>query len=482
MKKKVVIAIVVAVIFVSVISIIISMLVQRNRPENIMPIAIGELAEDLLARDEIRPIANMLSDGSIEVELESSEKNTPSAIYGKAYFSDNSFMLENFLFEANGEKLSGSVYIAEDKMYVKNDELLSGTYGFKRENLANDFENSIFCDRDSEYYLFLNNDQKENFLEALRCLEDQKACNKLLKNGQKNIEKYIKKLWYAICEEGTLSSETTKITTGGSRENVRLIILSIDSRELSTAFETIYEEAVDDDALYKYVKSVSEALGITVASGIEPFGNREMTIAEFFEEFFVADKTETIKDFFERLDGADCQFEISIAMGKRNSTIYQLNFEIDTHDRKSSYCLDLGKNGIKKTEELKLTHDYKNKKADKHSQEYITYTITSNSKKAYFATIDMNGDKIEIGIDKVKEEYKIVFDTVTISGKYIKDGNSTTIWVNTIKTAYFHETSAKVIIKEKDRMPKAENDFNNVFEIQEATWKRWLDAFCAVIG
>ena len=142
------------------------------------------------------------------------------------------------------------------------------------------------------------------------------------------------------------------------------------------------------------------------------------------------------------------------------------------------FTLDFGKDGLKKTNEITIDID----------GEELTYVISENTKKAYEAELEYEGNTIlEISIDKSNETYtlKLGDGYLTIKGDFIQKGDTTTITVTKLTSSYSYgdgtkstdsiKTDITIVIDEKDNMPDVPSDFDRISDITDKDIEKWIE-------
>ncbi len=96
----------------------------------------------------------------------------------------------------NGKKLDAAMYLTEDFLGVGSKAVLGNSkiYGLKPQNLADQFENSVFCDPDSQYYLPIDTAELQQIDAVLEQLKDamEEAGSMDLSGMQSDVEELMK--------------------------------------------------------------------------------------------------------------------------------------------------------------------------------------------------------------------------------------------------------------------------------------------------
>ena len=128
MKIKLIAIIVAAVMLVGV-GTGVGVAIYTNLPQNVAANAVMGAFEELLERDEVKPLYNTLTKGSITASVEGVTQDDVDLLNGitasgKMYFSNKAFMLEDFQLEYDDFKVKGDLYVSEDMLYISEDEII----------------------------------------------------------------------------------------------------------------------------------------------------------------------------------------------------------------------------------------------------------------------------------------------------------------------------------------------------------------------
>ncbi len=470
--KKIIIFIIVAALVL--IGAGVGAFVYFNSPEYVMGKAIGGAAEDLLEREEIKPIFKVVKEGSVEFSVGGFENREDIEIAGKAYFSKDAFMLDDFKLALDAEnKIDGEIYIDKEKVYVKNDSILGGAYGAEIGELAESFEDSIFANGSGSEYA-LDKSTYDDIMNILELCDDTERLDDLIKDGKKLVDRYGKKLWKNICEYGEIESETDKVRVSKERVSARIVTLKLDGDAMAEVLEEMYDYACDDKKLYKFIEELSDICGPT---SVDAYGN-EKTLIELFEDKFIDDEDDTVKNAIDAVEDSDVELEISAVTPKLSTKLMKLSAVIERNGSTTEIELDLGKKGIKKTEKISLTID----------DDDIVYEIKENDRKVYEAVLEVENEEIfSIEIDKKNDSYTLELPIADIvcEGDFEVDGKQTRITVESIQRKVALEDGGtetitcdiEVILKQKDEMPKPQNNISDISDIKAEDVDVWAERF-----
>ena len=124
--------------------------IYKNQPENVAFDALIGTPSEFNARDEVRPVVNMLKQGSLYFGIKEAKDASGESVigdlgaYGKIYFSEDAVMVKNLDVLYNDIWVYGDIYASEDLLYVSDEKILEGSIGIDRKALSLSFQNSIF--------------------------------------------------------------------------------------------------------------------------------------------------------------------------------------------------------------------------------------------------------------------------------------------------------------------------------------------------
>lgn len=453
--------------------------VVSNRPETVAMNAISGAIEDFCAREDVAPLLSVFKEGSVEfayegIELDGEDDEvsitgaaasnilSSAKISGKVYFAENSFMVENLSAEYEDVKLSASFFLSDDAIGISENEILDASVGIVKGDAADDFMDSIFAfGSGSEYEL--DEETTDMIANALK-VYDELDVKGMKKDVQKLYESYVKELYKAIKDHAEFESESDKVKLSTGKTNARVITITIDAEAAANIIADFYEFLCDDDQLVDFLDKYEDAFApVLEASEYD----EDKSIADMYEEALeeYEDYIDELVDMAEDSDD-DEELVIEVITSKVGSNLLKLNVK---YEKESVFAIDFGKDGAKKSNEITLTVD----------GEKYAYEISENSSKAYEAEFSVNGEKIfTLEIDKKDDAFELAFadGDVVIKGDMIIKNKSTTIEISKI-TAYDTtiKTDITLILKQKDKMPKFDDKFDNISDITEADIEGWIE-------
>ena len=480
--KKLLIAIIVA--SVLIVGTIVGVSVYASSPKVIVRNSIGNAFDDLLDRDEVEPIVKMLQKGSLEINASSEIEDMKGELGGKIYFNNEAVYFENFFVESDNIEISADAYFGPDSMYVTNEEILDGTYGIVRGNLAESFKNSIFALGSGSRYEILDAEMYNTMVDMFTDI-DNEVDRDLQKDYEKLVKKYAKFLVKTLEKHAEYDKEKDDVKLGGEFRRARVITVSIDEKALANIIKDIYEKIEDDDDLKEFVVKYGDYL----LAYYNRFGEstEEIDIEEKYEdlldEFEKFIEEELDKDSIEDTLG-DFKVEFDVVTATGSSKLLQISCTLKSEGAKQElFTLDFGKKGIAKTDLISLDLvdggviiEYE--VTENTSKEYIGKMTVSSKEGAMYSSDSSEFEVFRLSIDKKEDEFKLSIpledgehDDIVVRGSLVVKSKKTTITVNKITAGEetFDDFEIKVVIDEKDSMPKPvkKDKITNVFSMSE---------------
>lgn len=474
MKK--IIAIILIIVAVGGVGAGIGAAVVYNAPENVAIGAVKGAFADLVERDEVAPVWNMLHGGSVYVSVDKFKSDDYDQLEGghasgKVYFSDNAIMAEDVDVDLFGLELEGGAYISDECMYISEDKILDGEYGIVYKELARDFEDSIFAYGSKSDYAIEDKKTYNTIMDMLETLEED---NELKKDVEELTTQHTKSIWDIICDNAEFGSESDEVRLNGEKCKVRVVTIKMDAKDISNIVRDTYDYLCDDKTIGDFLDKYAQSLTVL-------YGDDSDSIGELYEEYLedMEDVIDNLCDEIEDIDELD-DIQINIITPKMSHKLLKLEVEADGD---TLFSVDFGKEGLKKTEEISV----------EILGEEMSYVITENTKDSYEAEFEYDAEGIfmEISIDKKKESYTLILDNgyseYEIKGNYIEDGDTTTITVSKVTeswTSWWRDGSEKtdvykaditIIIDEKDKMPTPSTDFDRISDIKEKDVDKWVE-------
>ena len=257
-KRKIALIIVLAIVLVGA---TIAGLIYINSPAIVTARAIKGGITDLKNRDEISPFLKTLKRGSVEFSL-SNIKEDGEAINanasGKVYFSERNkaVMLSDVELKYESFKVNGEAYLSSKEFYVEENNILKGAYGAEFEDLATELSKSIFAPKSGSEYA-LDQEIYDKLIDILENLDEGKKMTKDAKKLAKSILKDIEKI---IIDNADVESGITRERLLDGKAKVRLIHISIDSRDIEDIEIDILNYLLDSEELENFIDEYEDTL------------------------------------------------------------------------------------------------------------------------------------------------------------------------------------------------------------------------------
>ena len=471
MKKLVIIIAVAALVLGGTIAAVIGV---YNSPKQVAARALRGVAEDLPEREEIAPLKKILSGGSIEFRADSEELNElllleeDIAFAGKLYFGENTVYLNRFTALYGNKILNGDLYISEDMAYVKNPEILEGTWGLEKGNLANEWKRSVFApDSGSEFALEAPLfDAIKEILEAL----DNEVDKEMATDLEKLVDRYVEKAWKLVAKHAEFESEKGDVRINKERREARTITITLDKKAVSAVVSGLYDYLVEDDDLANLAAEYGERFSALLK---EMYGIEDAT--DSYDKLLV-DLEDKLDAALERIEEyMDGELVATVVTPPSGDELLMLKLEYEDTDY---LTVQIGHAGLSKTDciSVKITD----------GTEFV-YRMTEDSKEACKAEFQINGETVgSFEHDRKKSTYSLdVLDVWSIEGGWKTKGGKHTITVERMERTIFglvseyDDLGITLTVSEKDKMPEHEKTVDSLLTANEKTIRDWLDRLAA---
>ncbi len=470
-RKKVIIAL--SVIALVVAAVITGISIYANQPEVVAIRSVTGVFEQISEREEIALVYNALREGSISFSLKDwindrgRDELEGGTVSGTLHFSDSAFMVKDFYLDIDDVRLDGDLYFSDELIYLKEREILDGAYGITLPELAEDFKNSIF-DYGSDSYYALPKELSDTIMnykyeDSTQMINDAKGVS----------EEFFTEVWEIFCENFSFESGNDEIRLGGEKAEARIIHIEITGNAMANFLEDVLvlleEEKFLDEFIDKYEENLTELLKTL---GIDNYGSLREAYEDFLKEF-----AEEVRIFQKNHKESFESITIKIATPKRSSDLLLLRID---QGSKTLFSLDCGKEGIAESNRIAL----------EICGESFVYEIEKNDED-FCATVNVNKEEVfSFDIDKKRECFTATLgeedDCYIIDGTFEQDGKTTTISVEKLTERYgyydsngirenSYKTNSTIIIKQKDKMPSAPEDFNKIYDITEKQLDIWVE-------
>ncbi len=466
-------------------------------PEYVLIHSVTDVVDDLGKREEFEPFVGVLTEGSLEFRFIGTEdvklsKNAGEEISGKLYFAEDAVMLDDFSWKLdtkNAPDLTMNAYMDAQRAYITNEEILGGTYGVERGNLANQWEKSMFAFGKSEYSV-KTQEESDKIKRLFEILDEKEQTEQISKDASKLLKQYAKDFYRLLCENGELTSEyKDRVKVGNERISARVLTLTVDNEELAVALETLYDQACEDQNLTILMGQISDLLE---DEDWEALGFDD-TLFEWYDETFVEDKDDIIADALRGIEDSDFKIQVKAVTPRFGTKLMKLEIVFSSQGDHVTLSLDCGSEGIKKTDRISLEFE----------DLALIYTVKTDTDSAYKGLLELDLDTAgyytaEMKIDKAKEKYQLElaeqYSNGTKSGCKLKgiwqqDKDMTIISLDSVKT--FDEASGvettesyqcnlHFILQKKDTMPAPETDMSDILLVTQKdldTWRKRNEEF-----
>ncbi len=496
MSKK--LLVILASVLVVIIGATTAVIAVSNTPSNVAASAVADFTEDIFERDEIAPLIKTLKKGSVELSLtgikvdgEDSFKN--SHVKGKVYFSEDAIFLSDIDIKADKNSIVGDLYLSKDSVYINEEKILKGAYGFEYSDGEDELNDSVFSpDSRSDYAL-----DKSSFEEIVSIVNYLEKFDDISKDFKKVAKKVVKKLWNIVIDNADVSSKNTDMRINGDKNKVRLIEISVDSNAAENIILDTVEYLRDSKEVKNFLDKYDDVLSPIIS---DLYGEDFDSISEMYEDLF-NDNEEYIDDLCDELSEYFQTLTLKIATPKSSTKLLKL--ELD-YGKETWISLECGAKGIKNTDKIALTFggvevSYEVKSNDKKKFDAICNVSVGDEEYEISATIDKANEKYKVTYKEVDEWYSYYYgectytDEYKISGKFSQKGNKTTLTVDTVKNTYVWksedypweneeyedktELKCEVVISTKDKMPSRKKDFGKISDITEKDLDDWVEKF-----
>lgn len=459
--------------------------VVANRPESVALNAITGAVEDFCAREEVAPLINVLKEGSVEfayegIEVDDEEDDvhiggaaaadvlSSGSVKGKLYFSKDGFMVEDLSAEYEDMKISLNFFLSEDAVGISETEIIDASLGLVKGEAAEDFEDSIFAfGSDSEYAL---GEETTEIITTLLTAYDEIDLKEMKDDIQKLVKDYVKELYKIIADHAEYESESDKVKLASGKEKVRVITITIDAEAAANIVADAYEFLCDDDQVVDFLDKYEDTIMPLLANAGY---DSEDSLADLYEEALenAEDYIDELVESAEDYDGKE-KLVLEVVTPKVGSKLLKFSVKLNKED---VFSVDFGKGGAKGSDKMIFSADGTK----------VVYELAENSSKKAEASLTIDDEKIfDLEIDKKDDSFELTLadgDTV-IKGDIVTKGKTTTIDIAKIIVGEETvKTDISLIIKQKDKMPKFDDNFDRISDITEEDIEGWyeslMDAF-----
>ncbi len=436
-----------------------SVLIILNLPQNVAVRAVAGFADDLLEREEIKPVVSMLREGSLDLsvgDIRTNGSQSPKkiSVAGKMYFSEDSFMLSGLDVRYNSFRMNGEAYLSAETVYLKENNILCGTYGARLDTLASDLKRSIFApDSGSQYAL--DQEAFDSLIATAEAAGDQEA----KKDSKKLIAKVLTDIWGIVIKHAEVSATVTDIPLNGKDTDVRMISIVIDETARTSIIEDTCNYLCDSEDIIRFVEEHES----TAVAMLDLKGDT----LEAYKKY-VSELEESAKDYCETFQ----TISVNIATKRLSATLLQIGVEVDGE---TVFMLDCGENGVKKADKISLEYMdisacYTVKNDELSYEGCVTATRQNESLLESSLKINKESDSYSLNV-------KTADSTLALVGEWSGDRETTTISVDRLTHTEINyvgkkiettvDLSARIIIHTNDKMPAPSDEFATIDNITD---------------
>ena len=463
-------AIAILVLSLLIVGVTVGVSAHANNPKTVVRNSIGDIFEELAERDEIEPLVNVFTKGSITVEA-STEVSEDEEIKmgGKIYFSEKDLYIENLHVKAADVKLDADIYVGEEYMYVNNDKILGGAYGVVYDEIIDSFKKSIFAYDSGSEYAIPDEEAYNQFVKLLEAYSDGKL-DDIPKDLEKLYDRYIKVIIKAVEKHADYESDKDEVKLGGDYVRARTVTVSIDEKAFINIIKDLYEELKEDDDLRELLVEYADYFeGLAADFGYTPEeGAKDIDIEEAFDEAL-----DSLSDAIENLEENIPDFKVGVKFVTPTTSSTLLKFSVYARaegQKVDIITVDFGKDGIKDSECIRV----------EFGGMELKYEISENNSKEYASSLKISYGEdwmtiFKLSVNKKEDYFRITtpeeLGDVTIRGTFEQKGDKTTIGLDKIKVGEntIDGFEIKITLEEKDSAPKiiSKKKIKNVIKITE---------------
>jgi hypothetical protein len=464
-----------------------------------MQTSVYGLLTEVFEREEFEVATNLINSGSAEIVMSVSDGENEASLEYKEYFglAKNETYVEKLKLAVNDFSVSGSMYVGEDYMYVSLPDVYSNAVGISRGKLEKQFESSIFAfESDSDFEL---DEQTSDMIKIFCRAYDDAQDKKLDEDIEKLVTEYVKLILDSVAKHADIEKENDTVKINGDQVSARVITIEIDPECIYNVMEDLYAKLSKDKDIPKLVKKYAGLIDEYV-EGTSFEGMLQEEIGEDADDKLVDAVLEAYDTMLDEMDDGLDEMEdslddadgfkvvVELATKKASSELMAMNVTVKADGTKTElFDLQIGKDGIKKTEKITLeigeeiTAQFKVKQNDRKGYEAVIEIGEEEEMIEIFAKINKADEKFEFGAIVAEETYAIK-GNYTAKGKthtfdfkdvvYTDAAGEKSSMIDTLLGSAAEEAGVefdlKLIICEKDKpKPIAKGKVQSVFAISE---------------
>lgn len=448
-----------------------------NSPANVAANALSGVAEDMLEREDVKPIYQTLTGGSVQVSLNSIKKDGENCfgdthLSGKLYFAEDALMLSDFDAKLGEFEFAGDAYISEEEFYIKEDKILGGAYGMNISTLADDLANSIFAaDSGSEYAL-----DQETYDSIIKMLDNVSKNKDIREDAVELLETVSEDFWKIVKDNADISSESTYLRLNGTKTKVRLITITVDAIAMENILMDAYDYLCESEDIIEFIET-NEAFLVAMMRDMYPayyphYQETYSSLVEAYEKWMEI-LGERIENRCDALDPT-LSLAVNIATPRMRTTLLKLWVTIG---KETVLSLDCGEKGIKKTDEISLEMGGVKLSYKVYTEEELTATFIINGQNGLYVYVSVcvNQEKGMYTLTCTKTD-RNDRKSWSIKGNIDTNGDTITLTIDNVTRvpATVYAARCEIIIDTDDKMPSPRKDYDTVADITENDIKAWV--------
>lgn len=451
--------------------------VMMNQPEAVAARALSGIFEDLLAREEIAPLLNVLKGGSIEADLRdvSLEGESRNGVSGKIYFGGDDLYLDDLSYGNSGGEISVNAYLSNDLVYFESDGILGGAYGIRRGEAVEALQESIFAPYSGSEYALSQGDY-DALLRTLEIYDSPDDYEDMLDDAQGILEDYGKEFWSLFCENADFKKDTRKISLQDETVSARVITVFVDSYGMANWLRDAYYFVREDGAILDLMIEYGELLADLTSDST--FYNENKITKLYYD--MMDEVLSGLNTYIDAMESSREYVTVEIATAKMSASVYQITVGL----KNERITLDIGKEGLSQSERITLWM----LSASGRETRSLDFEILQNDDDAYVATLSSDiMPTYTLTVDRTKGEYLIEkeaegeLENYKVRGAIVRDGDTLTLSITSVERYLAnllqkrYELDVTLIFDERDKMPKKASGVEELFAVQEYTVENWLE-------
>lgn len=441
---------------------------NNNLPQNVAMDAILSLA-DVADRIELAPLFKALNGGSVQMsQTFITEDGITSQVNNSAkiYFAKDKLVMQNVSF-SEMLPIQGDLWIEDDFIYLKEQNILGGAYAWEKGKLAEQFEQSIFAYGSQSKYALDNEDMYDDVISLLSRLDGatSSSTNKQLK---KIAFSYLNELWDIFCDEVQFDDQIKNIKIGEEDVKARSIKITVNANDICDIWERMLQFLQEDEQLVDFLEKHEDIVDIAnnpiLGSTITINDNIASLYTKLLDELY--DNLEyTRQEIHDQWDNNN--LIIDITTPTHSSKMLKLRVSYGYEDK---FTLDFGNKTIDNANKITMV--------DAEGNQYVYQVV--NGDQTLLLTYSENGQRVfSFNYDKESTKYTLITVaedqfTTTSKGTIVVDKDITMTVNEVIGDSAFYDSDdysytmdLTFILRTKDKLPQKPTDYKTLATITE---------------